>query len=613
MIQSMNYLIGASLVALIGGALFARLMYRHGWGIAALKGMMASFFGGLLLFHLIPEAYERMGLVSLALMALGFVTVVLVERVLPGDHHGSHGGGTRFFTAEMVWVGLLLHQVTDGIGLALASSQLASDNALALIVIAHRVPVAAIVMWLYMRKGDSSGAWLRLAVMGAATVAGALGATSLGGLLESHIVNGAYAFIGGSFVHLLIHDFVDFHAHRPSDRRWEFGAFFAGILIFVVAEGMLLDPSMEAGAHAAHGAGSASVTFGPSFLMLLKATAPYLLLGLLISGLVHAFMPQQPINWLNRGNSFTQSAKGMLFGLPLPICSCGVLPLFLSLSKKGLPTAALVAFLIATPELGIDSFLVSVKLLGWQFSLVRLVAAILLPVTIAMMASAWFGKPQLEEPVSSCCKSKSADGKDSPKAWWRFAFVDLVDDIFPLVFIGLLVAALAQALWPVTSASNPFAGWDILVLGVMGIPFYVCASASVPIALVLLQHGFSVGAVLVFLFAGPATNVSTILTVNKVFGPGKGIRLALMALVTSVAFGLLVNVFYQPESLDIFELHEHHWAWWDYLTVSAIAVLAIASMWRSGPLHWISSLAGVVPGLVHHPPSERAEALPESA
>ncbi len=594
-------LIIASIFALFIGAVFAKVMHTRGWGIAALKGLMASFFGCLLLVHLIPEAYQRLGGISFVFVALGFFAMIMLERLLPGDHHDG-GESNRFFTAEMVWVGLLIHQLTDGIGLALATENMANDAPMAWMVIAHRVPVAAIVMWLFVRRGDHRGAWLRLGAMGLATMVGALGAASLGDVLDSGVINASYAFISGSFIHLLIHDFIDFHAHRPSDRHWEFGAFFVGIAIFFWSQGAWAD---SVGHAELHDSAAGSGHFADAFLVLLQATAPYLLLGLLISGILHQFMPQRPIQWLNRGRPLTQSIKGMLFGLPLPICSCGVLPLFLGLSKKGLPTAALLAFLIATPELGIDSFLISAKLLGWQFTIVRLIAAVFLPVAIALSAVAWIGKPQVIEETKACCESDpKQEGAVDPPVWWRFAFVDLVDDIFPLIMFGLIVAALAQVLWPVDLMQNQFGNWDILLLGLLGIPFYVCASASVPIALILLQHGFSVGAVLVFLFAGPATNISTVLTVNKVFGPGKGLRFGALALGWSVAVGLVVNAVYDPATLDIMEFHEHSWVWWDWVAVIAITLLALASMWRSGPLHWISSLAGMVPGLVHHPPQE---------
>jgi len=230
--------------------------------------------------------------------------------------------------------------------------------------------------------------------------------------------------------------------------------------------------------------------------------------------------------------------------------------------------------------------------------------AAVLPIAIAYLAVKALRfrvTPEAAEPEVGCC---SKDEQPQTPPWWRFAFVDLVDDIVPLVFFGLIIAALAQVLWPVSEMHNVSGAWDVLVLGLLGIPFYVCASASVPIALVLLQHGFSIGAVLVFLFAGPATNVSTILSVNKVFGQRSGWKLAGLALMLSLIMGYGVNAIYQPGDLGILELHEHGWAWWQILSLAVLCLLGLMSMWRSGPLHWISSLLSIIPGVVHHPPIE---------
>jgi len=620
-----------SMLALLVGSLAGILLRNQGWGIASLKGLMASFLGGLLLFHLLPEAYALLGSKSLLLMLAGFLFMVLPERLGHPEGHGGHGHGQqgRFFTAEMLWAGLIIHQVTDGIGLALAAKG-NTDWHLALVVLAHRIPVAAVVIWLFYRDNRKKQAWLRVAGMAVATLVGALFYRGLEPLLSSTAINMFYAFIAGSFLHLLTHDFLDHHAHLDRDRRCEFFAFVLGIGLFLMVETGINDhehqvtpPAQtvvadnEHASHDAHqeedgivladGAFVFANPFLASLLVLIRETSPYLLLGLIISGLLHVYMPSSPISWLRRGSPTTQSLKGMAFGLPLPICSCGVLPLFLSLSRKGVPPACLVAFLIATPELGVDSFLLSVKLLGWKFSVVRLLIAMVLPVVIALIAVRFLsGNPVQAEQEKSCCKKsageKKGEGQTPAKAWWRFAFVDLVDDIFPFVFFGLVVAALAQVLWPSTRFGELVGQWDVLMLGALGIPFYVCASASVPFALILLQQGFSVGAVVVFLFAGPATNVATVLTVNKAFGPKSGLKLATTCFLVAVATGFLINGLYTPEDLGLIELHEHGWTLINAISVVAISVLGIVGLYRSGPLHWISTVLGLIPGVINHPP-----------
>lgn len=600
-------LLTLSMLALVFGAGMGLLLKNRGWGIAALKGLMASFLGGLLVLHLLPHAYERVGAISLLAILAGFVFVVLIERISMHKAHKHEHGEERFFTAEMLWVGLILHQVTDGIGLGIAADGVVGDWRMAMAVIVHRIPVAAVVVWLFQRRGEMKEAWLRVLGMGLATIAGALFSSVLGPIVDTAIVDLFYAFIAGSFLHLLTHDFLDHHAHILRDRRSEFLAFVFGIGLLILAEKFFPDPhALEAVAHGHDHAAHAHENSGffTALLILVRETAPYLVLGLVTSGLLHAYLPQSPITWLSHGRPLKQSLKGMAFGLPLPICSCGVLPLFLSLAKKGVPPACLVAFLIATPELGVDSFLLSVKLLGVKFSMVRLAVAMVLPVIIALIAVKFLPKSPVVEEEKSCCGGH----KEKPKAWWRFAFVDLVDDIFPFIFFGLVIAALAEVLWP-SSEFQQFVGqWDVLVLGALGIPFYVCASASVPFALILLQHGFSVGAVVVFLFAGPATNVATILTVNKAFGEKAGLKLAATAFIIAVITGFTINASFDPGDLDVFELHDHGWSLINGVSTGILALAGVFSLYRSGPLHWISIVVGMIPGVIHHPKANSEDA-----
>ena len=615
--MELSILLLLSMVALLIGAGFGLLLKGRGWGLAALKGLVASFLGGLLLLHLLPEAYNRIGLWSVLLILGGFGFMILLE----GRGHGKKDHQGRYYTAEMVWAGLILHQVTDGIGLAVASEKMTADWHLALVVLAHRIPVAAVVLWLFRKEGRAVQGWVRIGCMGLATVGGALFADALIPLLSSTAINVFYAFIAGSFLHLMTHDFLDHHAHMARDRHSEFFAFVAGLALLFVAE-TAIHPTPEAPpadlaasgqvAHSSHVQENSGGSlqhhalvdqFLENLFALVQETAPYLLLGLLVSGLLYAYLPASPVRWLRRGRPLTQSLKGMAFGLPLPICSCGVLPLFLGLSRKGVAPACLVAFLIATPELGIDSFLLSVKLLGWEFSFVRLLVAMVLPVAIALIAVRFLPREPLPDPAAKEAQGDESDGKK--ESWWHFALVSLVDDIFPFVFFGLFIAALVQSIWPVSDFGQMVGAWDVLLLGALGIPFYVCASASVPFALVLLQHGFSVGAVVVFLFAGPATNVATVLTVNKAFGPGSGLKLATIAFLVAVATGFTINLFYTPDSLDIFDMHDHGTSVFKAVCALLIVLLGAASLYRSGPLHWISTVVAMIPGAIHHPPAEK--------
>lgn len=588
-------LLAFSMLAIAGGGLAALALRSRAWGVAALKGLMGAALGGLLLFELWPAIYARLGLPSLGFGIAGFVVVVLAERILGRGAH-DHGQSGRFFTAEMVWAGLLLHQLTDGLAISL-SAHSEGLSSLALVVITHQVPVAAVVMWLFLARGEHARGWQRLGLMAAATALGTLASSSLLPLAESATLHALMAFASGTFMHLFAHDFIDFHAHDRKDKTAEFFAFLVGILAFISFH--------QHGQHVHHGAGS----FAGHFSLLLAKSAPYLLLGLLAGGLLYAFLPESPIRWMKRGGTLGQSVKGMLFGLPLPVCSCGVIPLFTSLAKRGVPPAALISFLIATPELGIDSFLYSVSLLGLDFSLLRLAAAMVLPILAATLFVALTSRQQKDGaeagngPCAHCCKSQEGERK----SWWRYAAMDLADDLFPMLLLGLALAALVQTLWPADLPPPIPAGWDILFLAAIGIPFYVCASASVPLALVLLERGFSLGAVLVFLFAGPATNIATILAVEKAFGKSRGLLLALICLLLAVLLGLLGNAFLAEHHFAVTsQEHQHGWSWPALACSSILALLALGSLWRLGPLHWISTMINVLPGITHHPGKQAA-------
>ena len=203
--SSMQLLVLA-LATLPLGALLGRFLAGRARGILLLNGMTAGFLGALLLFFLLPAAFGRLGMHALIgiLAGLGFIT--LVEHF--GSHHDHNHQPNTDLPAEMVWLGLLLHHLHDGFALTLAGSSMTGDGRLALAVILHRLPVAAIVFHLYSRQGNVSGAWLRLVAMGAATAVGTLFSGVLVSSASLTVIDWFYAFAAGSFLHLLFHDFL---------------------------------------------------------------------------------------------------------------------------------------------------------------------------------------------------------------------------------------------------------------------------------------------------------------------------------------------------------------------------------------------------------------------
>jgi hypothetical protein len=276
----------------------------------------------------------------------------------------------------------------------------------------------------------------------------------------------------------------------------------------------------------------------------------YVAFGLLAAGLVHVFVSRV---WMTRhlgGKGFGAVAKAALIGAPLPLCSCSVLPAVYALRSRGASRGATVSFLISTPETGIDSIAVTWALIGPLMAIVRPIAA----VATAMVAGFFETirerhEPPLiiEGPACSICNSDSCEHVPQVGRWrrfWRFVVFEMGDDIGPTLTLGLVLAGIVTAVLPDDFFVNYLGSrWvSMLVMLVIGLPLYVCATASTPLAAALMLKGLSPGAALVFLLVGPATNLATILMVGRMLGKASAAlyvaTIALMALACGAVLDL---------------------------------------------------------------------------
>lgn len=271
--------------------------------------------------------------------------------------------------------------------------------------------------------------------------------------------------------------------------------------------------------------------------------APYLLLGFLFAGLLKAFLPPDIMNkYLGKSNVMSVMNASLL-GVPLPLCSCGVLPAGISLYKNGASKGSAVSFLTSTPQTGVDSILVTWSMLGLPFALIRPIAAFITGITSGVLTNKLDDEKnfnQNKEVITETPKPKR-----TLKAVLDYAFIEMVADIAKWLVIGLLIAALISVLIPdhFFHDFNMNGLLGMLVILVVSIPLYICATSSVPIAAVLLLKGISPGALLVFLMAGPATNAATMTVIGKNLGK-KTLWIYLSSLVAgSLAFGLIIDYF----------------------------------------------------------------------
>ncbi len=289
----------------------------------------------------------------------------------------------------------------------------------------------------------------------------------------------------------------------------------------------------------------------------------YIMFGLLISGLLRIFLTPDSVGQHFGTGRFISVFKAALFGIPIPLCSCGVLPAAVTLKKQGANNGATTAFLISTPESGIDSISITYALLGPVMTVARPVAAFI-TASVAGLVENIFNSRKFKSPivsdlicsVDSCCKGGNCSQEEHKPyytltekiiAGFRYAFGDVWSDMAGWFFAGVVLAGLIMTIIPDNFFGRYLGGGlsSMLLMLAIGIPVYICATASTPIAAAMILKGISPGAALVFLLAGPATNITSLTVLLGVLGKRTtGIFLFTIALF-SVIFGLMLDQVYE--------------------------------------------------------------------
>ena len=306
-------------------------------------------------------------------------------------------------------------------------------------------------------------------------------------------------------------------------------------------------------------------------LHLINEMSPFLLLGFLLAGLMHAFIPGQIYSRYLAKPTFSSVLYAALFGVPLPLCSCGVIPTAMSLRREGASKGAVASFLIATPQTGVDSIIATYSLMGLPFAIIRPFIAFLTALFGGQLVNAVDPSPALpregeeshhDKRVEAHCgcgcghshENSSASKCDSStpslgrvgeglKSALSYAFLEMMEDIGKWLIIGLIVAGLITVFVPDSFfeifKDNSLA--SMLLVLAFSIPMYLCATGSIPIAVALMLKGLTPGAALVLLMAGPACNMASILVINKVMGRKTLVTYLASIIIGAVGFGLAID------------------------------------------------------------------------
>lgn len=561
-----------SLTALVVGPLVYRVADSARSSLVALDGFVMVAVTGLVLVHIIPHSLEAAGVWALVPALIGFLGPGMVEHTLRNAARQAHATALVLALA-----GLMVHGFFDGAALASPRALGESVSVLAIAVALHRLPVA-ITIWSLLSPNGRGLATGVLVGLGVATVAGYALVDTVLPFAEASWLGHFQALIAGSLLHVVI--------HRPSLAQAE-----TSLQRIYAGTGGLVAVVLVAGLSHTHIVpAEQALGFGETFMALALETAPALLIAFALAGVVQVFLPQATMRWMRTGRASSESVRGVAFGLPLPICSCGVIPLYRTLIGQGVPATAAMAFLVATPELGLDAILISLPLLGADLTIARVVCAAI----VALLAGWLVGRlAQRREAVLPAVAPAATRGNlvARLRAGLRFGFGEIVDHTGPWLLLGLAIAALAAPLlrgeW--LAALPP--GVDVMIFALIGMPMYVCASGATPLAAVLIFKGVSPGAAIAFLLAGPATNITTFGVLRDLHGPRIAALFAALIAGLSIGLGLLVNVVLGNAAGMALGQAVHEDA--SVIEIAALAALAVVfavSVLRQGPRRLVEQI-----------------------
>lgn len=639
-------LLSTALALLGASAVGAALPLFRRWserGLHLFVALSAGIFLGTIFFHLLPHLAgvghedshgHAPGAEEIAhsvwpwgAALLGILLLFLLEKVWLPSRTREAQTNPHALLWSATYAGLALHAATAGVALS-GILEMPEGRAQFLVsILVHKATECFSLATVMRLAGLPTGRSIALlALFALIEPAGLLVSGELAHAIPAAapILTG---FACGTFLYVAVADLLPEVFHGAGRARWKIAAVLAGVALPTL--------TLERVEHALAFARSALVESAGVFLEM----APYLLLGFALAGVVRLWLRPERVAPKLGGNDLRSVGWAALIGAPLPLCSCSVIPVAMSLRKAGASKGATSAFTVSTPETGVDSLAVTWALLDPFMTVARPIGALVSAVTAGsavnwLVRRGWDASPasagatrttagdheRAPAAVHACCAHEPAPsvparteiasepvvapdagvrvdgdapvvGRSSrflPRAL-RFGFVDMLDDLAPSLLVGLLVSGVIVAALPAGALEDPIAHGPLayFVMLLIGVPLYVCAAASTPIAAALMLKGLSPGAAFVFLLAGPATNAASLVVLSRVLGVRVVVVQVAALSICAVALGVLVDRIHgwmglTPTAvLDNAHHHEHGTPWLSYVSAALLAVLLIASLLRT--------------------------------
>ena len=333
------------------------------------------------------------------------------------------------------------------------------------------------------------------------------------------------------------------------------------------------------------------ITFIHDTWQVIGSSSPYLFFGLFCAGLLHTLVSTTTVKKQLQKPGLWSVLKASLIGVPLPLCSCSVIPVGIALRRAGASRGAVASFFTSTPEIGADSFVLSYGLLGPFLAITRIVASFLSAFIVGISIDHFVAETPLDHQTAQRCCNNNNNGatshptlKEKINVIFSYGFGKILRDIANILVFGFIASGIISALVPETWFQDPSLTpvTSTLIMIAISIPLYVCATSSTPIAAALLAKGMFPGAVLAFLLAGPATNITAIIAFKKELGLRAMFIYIGGIFIISFIFGTLINLTYTQAS-SVFQIdhfgHQHQLSLLENISGVIMTALLARSIW----------------------------------
>lgn len=534
--------------------------------VEPVRGFALAAVTVTIVLHLMPEAVEEAGPWALAVLAAGLLLPSALGWLGARHKHTS-------IAVELTFAGVIAHQIGDGLALGAVTADGGAHWDFLLAIGAHTVPLAAVVAMTIAERDGRRAAIARAVLIALAPLVGLAIGRAGGGSAE--VAPWLNAAVSGLLLHVLAHDLPSAPARTTGMRTAELVAIAAGIVL-PLAGGLDHD----------HGGHDFPRIVAGAIADVAQFAAPALLVGFLAGGAIHAAARRSRVRWIAGGRGPVAALRGAVLGVPLPPCSCDIVPVAGDLRAAGGGAGFVTAFVLAAPELNLAALLLTAGFLGWETALIRIGAVVVIATVAALVVERIAG-----ERAAAPAEAELPPGPRS--------FLDSVDDHVAhdgaWIAVGLTIAGFVTAAVATRVISgDAFAStWTHAVVLALAVPATVSATAATPIAFALMFAGLPLGVTIAAALLASMVNLRTLDFVRRSWGPRAA--LAATAAVVLLAAALAAAVDGSGLRLSPIDLP----GWLELAAGAGLAGLAAASLWRHGLAHWLAALRGSDHGHEH--------------